>query len=135
MDNDRTDDLRDTSRADRGGDGAHGGSAWGPIDEAWDRAVTSARAGDFRDMVRYVAERSGFSTNVVERMLTGADEEAAALMCRAAGLPWESFEGILVARARRFSRGPGMVGSAVRLFRDTPVDTARGIVRLAAEGA
>jgi hypothetical protein len=134
MENDRMDELRDTARGEHHAVSTGPANNWGPIDEAWDKAVAAARTGDFRDMVRYVADRSGFPLPLVDSMLTGTDEEAAALMCRAAALPWESFEGILTARARRFARGPGMVGAAVRLFRDTPVEIARGIVRLAADG-
>lgn len=125
------DDRRDTAATTEfaGSLGARGPERLSPYDFAWDQAIAAARKGDPRPLVGYVTNRSGFPFATVEDMLLGESDEAAALLCRAARLPWESFEGILTYRARRYERGPGSFGAAIRLFRDTSAETAGTLVR------
>jgi len=108
--------------------GSERAPSWGPIDGDWDGAIAAARRGDPEALVAYVAARSGFRRDIVESFLLGEADEPVAILCRAASLPWETFEGVLSYRARRFGRGPGMFGNTIRLYRDTTVDTARRLV-------
>jgi hypothetical protein len=128
QDDDRR-DASDTSPGSDRGDVSAGSSALGAYDVAWDSAIGGARGGDPALLIAYVAQRGGYRDDAVERLLIGESDENAALLCRAAGLPWESFEGVLTYRARRYKRGPGMFGTAIRMYRDTGVDDARALLR------
>lgn len=123
------DDRRDGARPMSEGT-SHDGRL-GAIDGDWEAALAAARVGDPKRLVAYVARRGGYSMPLVERSLTGPADDEAALMCRAAGLPWETFEAILSWRSRQFGRGPGVFGPAIRLYRDTTVETARRAITVA----
>lgn len=107
----------------KGIDGAHGVS--------WEAAMLAAHAGDDSFLVSHVAKLSGYTPTLVAQVLGGDADEPVALIARVADLPWAAFEALVSWRARRFSRGAGSFGAAIRLFRDTSVMAARHLARSA----
>lgn len=104
-------------------DGANGVS--------WEAALLAAHAGDDRFLVTHVSRLSGYTPALVAQVLGGDADEPVALIARVADLPWGAFEALVSWRARRFRRGAGSFGAAIRLFRDTSVAAARHLARSA----
>jgi hypothetical protein len=95
-------------------------------------ALTQLRRGDAEPMARLLAARASIEENDALAALGEGPDESLALLCRAAGLPWDEFEAVMTQRAALFQRQPRTVSAALRLFRDTNAAAAR--VRLARPG-
>lgn len=100
-------------------------TGWSMADRVLDEAVSGLRGGDVVRLRDVIAVRLGAAARSVERLLMDEDDLPPAILCRAADLPWDTFEAVLLFRARRHGKAPSLLTRSMRAYRDTTVDGAR----------